>query len=257
MEAFTLSRIEMSGLLLSLSPNSERKPLHILQEAWSKFHRDEVKEGTSLPAFLSTDIPPILHKLIKGRTVKGLSLGEIASLGSLIEYSTLSVTAMQNWVKRDFKEYLGSPREGKKYSFNQAALLFIIDDLKAALDFESIRQLFRVLFLAPERDDDDLVEPAQLYHGYAELFEEIKTRTPMPVQAEAMARAGNPKEFLWKADSGIRAAMERMMKRLGHLTRPQRDAVQNMLLIAAISVQTCYFQAMARQYFNAVLFLDF
>lgn len=257
MEAFTLSRIEMSGLLLSLSQNSERKPLHILQEAWTKFHRDEVREGTSLPAFLSTDIPPILHKLIKGGAVKGLSLGEIASLGSLIEYSTLSVTAMQNWVKRDFKEHLGSPRQGKKYSFNQAALLFIIDDLKAALDFESIRQLFRVLFLAPERDDDDLVEPAQLYHGYAELFEEIKTRTPMPVQAEAMAGSGNPKEFLWKADSGIRAAMERMMKRLSHLTRPQRDAVQNMLLIAAISVQTCYFQAMARQYFNAVLFLDF
>lgn len=164
---------------------------------------------------------------------------------------------MQNWVKRDFKEYLGSPREGKKYSINQAAMLFIIDDLKAALDFESIRQLFRVLFLVPERDDDDLVEPAQLYHGYAELFEEIKTRAPMAAQAAAKPPSGNPKEFQWKSDSGIRAAMERMMKRLSHLTRPQRDAVQNMLLIAAISVQTCYFQAMARQYFNAVLFLDF
>ncbi|WP_340023791.1 DUF1836 domain-containing protein [Paenibacillus sp. FSL K6-1096] len=257
MEAFTLSRIEMSGLLLSLSPHSEQRPLHILQEAWTKFHRDEVREGTSLPAFLSTDIPPILQKLIKGGAVKGLSLGEIASLGSLIEYSTLSVTAMQNWVKRDFKEYLGSPREGKKYSINQAAMLFIIDDLKAALDFESIRQLFRVLFLVPERDDDDLVEPAQLYHGYAELFEEIKTRAPMAAQAAAKPPSGNPKEFQWKSDSGIRAAMERMMKRLSHLTRPQRDAVQNMLLIAAISVQTCYFQAMARQYFNAVLFLDF
>lgn len=79
MEAFTLSRIEMSGLLLSLSPHSEQRPLHILQEAWTKFHRDEVREGTSLPAFLSTDIPPILQKLIKGGAVKGLSLGEIAS----------------------------------------------------------------------------------------------------------------------------------------------------------------------------------
>jgi hypothetical protein len=255
MEAFTLSRIEMSGLLLSLSGNSERRPLHILQEAWTKFHREEVREGTSLPAFLSTAIPPILQKLIKGGGVKGLSLGDIASLGSLIEYSTLSATAMQNWVKRDFKEYLGSPREGKKYSINQAALLFIIDDLKAALDFESIRQLFRMLFLAPERDDDDLIEPAQLYHGYAELFEEIKTRSLVPVQGQD--EPGAPKEVLWRADNAVRASMEKMMKRLSHLTRPQRDAVQNMLLIAAISVQTCYFQALARQYFNAVLFLDF
>lgn len=255
MEAFTLSRIEMSGLLLSLSGNSERRPLHILQDAWTKFHPDEVREGTSLPAFLSTDIPPILQKLIKGGVVKGLSLGDIASLGSLIEYSTLSASAMQNWVKRDFKDYLGSPREGKKYSINQAALLFIIDDLKAALDFESIRQLFRMLFLAPERDDDDLVEPAQLYHGYAELFEEIKTRSPLPLQRPD--EPGAAKEILWKSDSVLKASVEKMMNRLSHLTRPQREAVQNMLLIAAISVQTCYFQALARQYFNAVLFLDF
>lgn len=51
MEAFTLSRIEMSGLLLSLGPNSERKPLHILQEAWTKFHRDEVRRGQVCPLF--------------------------------------------------------------------------------------------------------------------------------------------------------------------------------------------------------------
>ncbi|MFD1906360.1 DUF1836 domain-containing protein [Paenibacillus rhizoplanae] len=142
-------------------------------------------------------------------------------------------------MKRDFKEYLGSPREGKKYSINQAAILFIIDDLKAALDFESIRQLFRMLFLAPERDDDDLVEPAQLYHGYAELFEEIKTRSPVPAGGQALT--GNPKEYPWKSDSGIKSAMDGMMKRLSHLSRGQRDAVQNMLLIAAISVRDLLF----------------
>lgn len=255
MEAFTLSRKEMSGLLLSLTGNSEQKPLHILQEAWTKFHQEEVRQGMSLPAFLSTEIPPILQKIIKGKTVKGFSLGDIAALGHLIEYSTLSATAMQNWVKRDFKEYLGSPREGKKYSVNQAALLFIIDDLKAALDFGSIRQLFRMLFLKPERDDDDLVEPAQLYYGYAELFEEIK-RSPV-LQAQGIAERSAHKEYSWKTDSALRSAMEKLMNRLNHLTRPQRDAVQNMLMISAISVQTCYFQALARQYFNAALFLDF
>lgn len=255
MEAFTLSRIEMSELLLSLNSTIERKPLHILQDAWSKFHYEEVEKGASLPAFLSTEIPPILQKLIKGSPVKGLSLGEIATLGHLIEYSTLSATSMQNWVKRDFKEYLGSPREGKKYSVNQAALLFMIDDLKAALDFGSIRQLFRLLFLAPERDDDDLVEPAQLYHAYAELFEEIKSSPVMPVQG--LADLSAQQMYSSRADKVLKVSLENMMQHLNHLTRSQRHAVRNMLMIAAISVQTCYFQALARQYCNAALFLDF
>lgn len=255
MEAITLSRIEMSELLLSLNGVSERKPLHILQKAWTKFHREEVQKGITLPAFLSTEIPPLLQKIINGGSVKGLSLGEIATLGHLIEYSTLSATAMQNWVKRDFKEYLGSPREGKKYSVNQAALLFMIDDLKAALDFESIRQLFRLLFLAPERDDDDLVEPAQLYYGYAELFEEIKSSPVLQVQG--IADRSTQQEYSTKADRVLKASLESMMQRLSHLSRSQRDTVRNMLMIAAISVQTSYFQALARQYCNAALFLDF
>lgn len=255
MEAFTLSRKEMSVLLLSLTESSEQQPLHILKDAWTKFHQEEVQQGLSLPAFLSTNIPPILQKIIKGKTVKGFSLGDIAALGQLIEYSTLTATAMQNWVKRDFKEYLGSPKIGKKYSVNQAAMLFIIDDLKAALDFESIRQLFRLLFLSPERDDDDLVEPAQLYHGYAELFEEIK-RSPA-LQVQRVVERSAQKEYSWKTDSALRSAMEKLMNRLSHLTGPQREAVQHMLMISAISVQTCYFQSLARQYFNAALFLDF
>lgn len=253
MESFTLTRIEMSCLLLSLTGASAEKPLTILQKAWSKFHSKEVREGTSLPAFLSTEVPPVLRKIIKGGHVKGLSLGEIASLGHLIEYSTLSVTTIQNWVKRDFKEYLGSPREGKKYSFNQAAMLFMIDDLKSALDFSSIRQLFQLLFLAPERDDDDLIEPAHMYASYAGLFEEIKSNPVLHPQN--MNRERLPMG-VWK-DNTLTRAMEGLLKRLSHLTSAQRETVQNALLVAAISVQTCYFQSLARQYFNAVLFLDF
>ncbi|MRN54428.1 DUF1836 domain-containing protein [Paenibacillus monticola] len=255
MEAFTLSRIEMSCLMHSLAGVSDQKPLHILKEAWTKFHHEEIQKGMSLPAFLSTDVPPILQKIIKGGCAKGLSLGDIATLGHLIEYSTLSVTAMQNWVKRDFKEYLGSPMEGKKYSVNQAALLFMIDDLKAALDFESIRQLFRMLFLKPDRDDDDLIEPAQLYYAYASLFEEIK-RDPSQ-QVQGLDERSLHQKYSVKEDSLLRASSRKIMMRLTHLTRTQREAVHNMLLIAAISVQTCYFQALARQYFNAALFLDF
>jgi len=253
MESFTLTRIEMSRLLLSLTGVPGPQPLHILQEAWTKYHDEEIRNGLSLPAFLSTEIPPVLHKIIKGRSAKGLSLGEIAALGHLIEYSTLSVTAMQNWVKRDFKEYLGSPREGKKYSVNQAALLFIIDDLKAALDFESIRQLFRLLFQKPE-DDDDFIEPVQLYYAYADLFEESKHDPAL--QGLTLPERIQPSKGLTK-EGTLAGTAERMLKRLTHLSRPQREAVRSMMFIAAISVQTCYFQALARQYFNAAVFLDF
>ncbi|MNW07080.1 hypothetical protein D3C71_2036140 [compost metagenome] len=55
----------------------------------------------------------------------------------------------------------------------------------------------------------------------------------------------------------MKASLENRVNPLNHLTRAQRDAVQQMLIIAAISVQTCYYQALARQYCNAALFLDF
>jgi hypothetical protein len=254
MVSFTLTRKEMSDLMISLTGFSNQKPLQILQDSWTKYHKEEIRKGMSLPAFMSTDFPPILHKIIKGRSVKGLSLGEIASLGCLIEYSTLSATSMQNWVKRDFKEYLGSPREGKKYSFNQAALLFIIEDLKAVLDFESIRQLFRILFLRPERDDDDLIEPAQLYRAYADLYEEIK-EDPLMING-GMENLNLQKDRMEK-NQVFEAYVEGMMGRLTHLTSKQHEAVRSTLLIAVISVQTCYYQTLARQYFNAALFLDF
>ncbi|WP_025689812.1 DUF1836 domain-containing protein [Paenibacillus zanthoxyli] len=244
MESFTLTRVEMSSLLLSITGTSGHTPLHILQEAWTKLHQREMREGASLNAFLSTNIPSILQKIIKGGKAKGLSLQEIAALGALIEYSTISITAMQNWVKRDFKEYLGAPLEGKKYSINQAAMLFMIDDLKSSLDFRSINQLFRKLFLEPERDDDDLLEPVQLYGAYASLFEENRNsaehQQDKPLGSEKLAHAA-----------------ETAVKRLSHLNRPQRETVRNSLLVAAISVQACYFQTLAKQYFNASLFLDF
>ncbi|AHV97357.1 DUF1836 domain-containing protein [Paenibacillus sabinae] len=252
MESFTLTRVEMSSLLLSLTGESDHTPLHILQNAWGKLHRQEMKEGTSLSALLTTDIPAILQKIIRGGKAKGLSLQEIAALGALIEYSTISITAMQNWVKRDFKEYLGAPREGKKYSVNQAAMLFMIEDLKSSLDFRSIRRLFRKLFLKPEQDDDDLLKPVELYGAYALLFEENR-------EAGGQAEERKPEPMRDRLWSGGRLALaaEQAVRQLSHLNPPQRETVRNSLLIAAVSVQACYFQALARQYFNASLFLDF
>lgn len=247
MESFTLTRVEMSSLLHALSGLSDETPIHILQEAWVRHYGREPEDRSALGSLMTTELPPIVLKILKKGPAKGLSLQEIAALGAIIEYSTLSITAMQNWVKRDFKEYLGAPKEGKKYSINQAAMLFMIEDLKASLDFRSISRLFRKLFLKPERDDDDLLEPVRLYAAYAALFEESREL------ASQQAESGkyNP------VNEKMALAAEEAVGHLVHLERPQKETLRNTLLIAAISVKACCYQAMARQVFNVSLFLDF
>ncbi|MUT68410.1 DUF1836 domain-containing protein [Paenibacillus sp. NEAU-GSW1] len=243
MEAFTLTRKEMAGLLLALQGGGDRNPLQVLQHAWRKAHSDALTSGQTLPAFLSTALPPILEKLIKGNQLRGCSLQEINALGQLIENSHLSTTSMQNWVKRDFKAYFACPQIGKKYSLNQAALLYIIDDLKANLDFDSIRSLFDLLFRKPQDNGNGgsgvkLIDPLELYVCYATLFEELNE--------------GEREQLLEKR---IRAAAARIAEQYEHLGSEQREALRNILFIAVLSIQTAQFQALARKYCNATLFL--
>ena len=80
---------------------------------------------------------------------------------------------MQNWVKRDIKRNDWLSSKGKKYSIEQAALLFIVEDLKTALDFESIRKLLRLIVNDPADRSDDLINPVHLYVAYSSLFEEL------------------------------------------------------------------------------------
>ncbi|GGG71511.1 DUF1836 domain-containing protein [Paenibacillus radicis (ex Gao et al. 2016)] len=239
METFTLTRKEMAGLLLALQGSSQDNPLQVLQQAWKKAHCEAYAAGSPLPAFLSTALPPVLDKLIKGNKVRGFSLQEISALGQLIEYSQISMTSMQNWVKRDFKAYFECPQVGKKYSLNQAALLYIIDDLKANLDFDSIRKLFDLLFCKPQGEgaQGDLINPLSLYAAYSTLFAELeRTKHPMLEQA-------------------IRTAADKFAGSFTHLTDEQSEALRNILFIAALSIQTAYFHSLAKRYCNATLFL--
>ncbi|MBD2870164.1 DUF1836 domain-containing protein [Paenibacillus arenilitoris] len=254
MESFTLTRKDMACLLLSLEGRPGPKPLQVLQAAWNKSHKNDVEQGAVLPAFLSTLLPPIIEKLIKRSDLKGFSLHEIATLGQLIEYSNLTITSMQNWVKRDFKPYFESPKVGKKYSLNQAALLFIIDDLKSNLDFESIRRLFEIVFKQPEDDTDDLVGPIELYAAYTGMFEELDANND-----QLLDISGPMKEHPHQdgpTEQVIRAAADQFAAKLPNLTLNQREAVRNILLVAVISIQTSYFHSLARRYCNATLFLS-
>ncbi|MDO7907893.1 DUF1836 domain-containing protein [Paenibacillus sp. JX-17] len=256
MESFTLTRKDVAQLLLALDGRREDlQPLSVLQCAWKRNHPIDQEQEQWMPAFLDTAVPPVLDKMIKGRQGNSFSLQEIAALGQLIEYSQASLTSMQNWVKRDFKEFLGSPKIGKKYSINQAALLLIVEDLKASLDFESIRRLFHILFQEPTEDADDWIEPVELYAAYSTMFEELDANNDQMLDIAGHTAGGHRQDSL--TESVIRTASDRYAGRLHHLLPGQRKAVGNVLLIAAVSVQTSYFLSMARRYVNATLFLEF
>lgn len=242
-ELFTLTRSEMAQLLLSIEGHHKITPLELLQKAWTKHHKSDVDQGTTYAAFLSTSLPPILEKLIKGNRTAGFSLQEIASLAQMIEYSNTSLTSMQNWVKRDFKEYFSSPKIGKKYSIHQAALLFIIDDLKALLDFDSIRNLFKGIFMDPVRDDDDLLNPLILYNTYADLFEQLDCEKEPLIHTDR------------GAESQVLSAVDKMVQSFSYLTERQHLIVRNIIFIATLSVQTTYLHSLSKRYLNATLFL--
>ncbi|WP_168120657.1 DUF1836 domain-containing protein [Paenibacillus sp. HB172176] len=235
MNSFTLTRLEMARILRSMAGEHELKPIEILQQAWRRTERP--LETAPLPA--------IVEKLMRCGERKGLSLQEIAELGGLIEFSALTATSMQNWVKRDFKSYFDSPKAGKKYSLNQAALLFIIDDLKSNLDFESIRGFFA--HLLPSTDGDGRkssawIEPIAFLECYAAIFQRL--------DGHVIGRCS------LEGDRHIRMQAKAAAETLDGLNGIQRAAAGNLLAVAVISIQSSYFQTLARQYCNATLFLQ-
>ncbi|MHA6484766.1 DUF1836 domain-containing protein [Paenibacillus sp. strain BS8-2] len=249
MQHFSLTRAEAGHLLLALEYEEADRLSDIMQRAWAARCQTK-RSGEHL--VLSEPLPPIAMKLMKSAGRKGLSLHEIAELGQLIEFASPSATSMQNWVKRDFKSFFVCPQAGKKYSPGQAALLYMIDDLKSSLDFDSLRSLFTILFGKPVESNGrsfkttgkPIISPIALYACYAELYEEIKTLGRMG------ARSGGPLEEV------VRIKADKTASQLALGTELEREALRNVLLVAAISVHTAYCQAVARRYSEATLFLE-
>ena len=194
-------------------------------------------------------LPPIVEKLMRCVERKGFSLHEIADLGQLLDFSTLSVTSMQNWVKRDFKPYFQCPGAGKKYSLTHTAMLLMIDDLKANLDFDSIRRLFAILFPETGKSNDcdeyaDGMTPLKLFAFYAGLYEDLDGMN------------------VWDSLNGElleQKVSERAANTAGSmpaLPRQRKEAVRNMLFVAVISVQAAKLQSMARRCCQATLYMN-
>lgn len=254
MQTFFLTRNQMAALLLSLQGNSGKTPLTILQEAWAKSNEADIKDGRTSGAFLSTSLPPIFEKLIKaGGTDSGLSLNEIVSLGNQIEYTNFSITSVQNWVKRDIKSLLGSPHLGKKYSIEQAAVLFIVEDLKSTLDFDSIRKLLHLIFNDPQDLHNDWISPVLLYSAYSSLYEEIDKNNDQVLDVHGHSPGSRNHDHIMEGI--IKNKADDYVRGLKHLNKEQQDTVSRILVIALVSAQTCYFQALAKRFLNAALFL--
>ena len=119
METFHLTRNEMATLLLSLR-GWNTKSLSVFYKKLGQSHIKDIESGQSVTAFITTALSPIFEKLIKiDDTDVGFSLNEIVALGNQIENTSFSVTAMQNWVKRDIKRNDWLSSKGKNIRLNK------------------------------------------------------------------------------------------------------------------------------------------
>jgi hypothetical protein len=243
---FQLTRKEMAELLLSLKGWNNNRPITILQEAWIRSNHITVDEQKPLNAFITTVLAPIFEKVIKyDKTEIAFSLNEIVALGNQIENTNFTTTAVQNWVKRDIKEMISSPQKGKKYSLEQTALLFLVEDLKTALDFESIRKLLKLVVNDPENENDDLINPVHLYAAYSTIFDQINQQYH-----------NQTSHTIQDIENMIESTANQLVDEYSHLSDKHREAIRNTIVIATLSVFTAYFQMYARKYLSATLFLQ-
>ena len=98
----------------------------------------------------------------------GLSINQIVALANTLTGEHLSATTIQNWTKREVRKIIGVPRIGKKYSLHQAAIIYLLDDLKHLFSLEETSALLSMIFNNPDRDEDDFISPIDFYRLYAE-----------------------------------------------------------------------------------------
>jgi hypothetical protein len=244
METLTFTRKEMAHLLISLKGKSTHSPLTVIQNIWRMHHQREMDQGKSMSAFISTTLPPVIERMIKSNVNPAFSLHDIVSLGAQIEYTHFSVTSVQNWVKRDFKNFIGLTEEGKKYSLQQVASFFIIEDLRSSLDYEAIRKFFQIVF--PATENKKLIHPLDFFAAYAELFEELDERYRNYTEST---------DLVYKWDLMINELTKEYVATKAELSDEQKETLQNALHVALISVHTSCFQSLSRRYVNGMVFL--
>lgn len=181
-------------------------------------------------------LPGNLRHVVTGKAdgEMGLTMTDIVWLGNQLETAVYSGPALKNWVKREIKEYIGHPQVGRKYSIEQAALLFIVKDLKVLLDFEEIRKVLKSIFNNPKDRTDDIISPVLFYKTYACLYENLIAQT----------------EIL--SEEHIKEEIDAYLEKEALYTQMEKSKISSSLLVAVLAVRTRYLKSLAKQYVNGL-----
>jgi hypothetical protein len=166
----------------------------------------------------------------KKREEIGLTMSNIVWLGNQLESADYTEPALKNWVKREIKEYIGAPQVGRKYSTQQAALLFIVKDIKVLLDFEAVRYVLGSIFNNPVERADDIISPVVFYHAYACLYEKLMEQT----------------EIL--TESHIKEEIQGFLQKESSFSAEDKEKILDALMVAVLAVRANFLKTLAKRY---------
>jgi len=227
MENFQMTRSALAEFLQALRDDMGYSPLSVLKRTLHNVSNEED---------IITNVPPLFSKLMNMKQdARGLSINEIASLGNHLEFTNVTSTAIQNWVKRELKTLIGSPVLGRKYSLDQAAILLIVEDLKVVLDLDSIRKVLTLIFNNPADRSDDLLDPLSFYKGYSDIFEDLRNHNNTILEDEYIEE---------KATTFINRYQ---------IEEKEKFVIKNLLSLSVLSIQTSRYQTKARNYLERTI----
>ncbi|MEA3321328.1 MAG: DUF1836 domain-containing protein [Bacillota bacterium] len=206
-----------------------------MEKEWTRMYLAEflrkLEQGT-LSVEKGQDMPKSFQNLSfkKGKEEVGLTMSDIVWLGNQLESAHYTEPALKNWVKREIKEYIGGPQVGRKYSIQQAALLFIVKDLKVLLDFEAIRKVLGSVFNNPVKREDDIISPLKFYQGYACLYEQLMQKTDL------------------LTESSIKREIEQFVENDEGFPVEDKEKIFDAMMVATLAVRTNFLKAWAQRY---------
>lgn len=152
--------------------------IHTLAKCLSLLQAGNCEQAIALfPSQVQQNLPKELRRLHTfDISTNGLSINQIVTLANSLTGEHLAATTIQNWTKREVRKIIGVPRMGKKYSLHQAAIIYLLDDLKHLFSLEETSALLNLIFNNPDRDEDDFISPIAFYQLYGEY---VQTTSPI------------------------------------------------------------------------------
>ena len=195
-------------------------------------HKDKERASLVIEKKVEDQLPvliKVIRQLENNHKEIGLSMSDIVELGNLLECTSYKETALKNWVKREIKMFIGIPQVGKKYSVQQAALLFIVKDLKTILDFDAIRKVLSYVFNNPMDRSDDHLSPMDFFLTYSKMYEQLMKNEKVLTDA---------------------VVTDAVFQHVNKLTIPddEKENVTKAFIVALLSTRATYIQGMAMQY---------